>query len=217
MTTKVQKSKGKGRRDPERTRASILEAASEHFAANGFSGARVDKIAETAGINKRMLYYYFESKDALFQSVMEDVFLQVSQLPNQLDVENAAPPESARRFVRVIWKFFRDNPKAIALINSENLHKGRHVLQSQKIPQLRASFVTVVKRLIERGQESGEFVGDVDPVDLYITVCSMCYYFRSNRYTLTAGFGRNFLDEAEQERWCGHVERVALAVLQGKA
>jgi AcrR family transcriptional regulator len=57
-------------RNPERTRARILSAARREFAAKGIAGARVDAIAKRAGVNKRMLYHYFMSKDGLFQAVL---------------------------------------------------------------------------------------------------------------------------------------------------
>src|SRR5947207_3655114 len=57
-------------RDPARTRERILAAAFQEFAAQGFAGARVDRIADRAGINKRMLYHYFGDKEGLFREVL---------------------------------------------------------------------------------------------------------------------------------------------------
>ena len=68
---------GASRRDPERNRGRILAAALEEFARYGLGGARVDRIAARAGANKRMLYYYYGDKEALFLAVLEDSYARI--------------------------------------------------------------------------------------------------------------------------------------------
>ena len=57
----------------DQTRARILEAAVREFGENGLAGARTEQIAEAAGVNKALLYYYFEGKDALYAAALEMV------------------------------------------------------------------------------------------------------------------------------------------------
>ena len=63
-------------RDAERTRAEILEVATHEFAQRGYSGARVDEIADQTSTTKRMIYYYFGGKEQLYIAVLERAYAQ---------------------------------------------------------------------------------------------------------------------------------------------
>ena len=123
-------------RDPERTRARILAAATEEFARYGLGGARVDRIATRAGANKRMLYYYFRDKDNLFLAALEARYAHIRAAERALDLEHLEPREALRRLVEFTWRYFLDHPEFLTLLNSENLHKGRHVRRSRRVPQM---------------------------------------------------------------------------------
>ena len=71
-------------RDADRSQLIILDAAREEFARYGLAGARVDRIAERAGVNKRLIYYYFDSKDGLFLAVLEQTYLDIREAEKQL-------------------------------------------------------------------------------------------------------------------------------------
>src|SRR5512142_2209355 len=86
-------------RDPEANRARILAAATAEFAAHGLGGARVDRIAAEAGANKRMLYYYFGNKEALFCAVLEAAYADIRAAELKLSLLDAPPEESVRRLV----------------------------------------------------------------------------------------------------------------------
>src|SRR6266705_302522 len=87
-------------RDAERTRAAILEAATEEFARHGLGGARVDRISASAGANKRMLYYYFGDKEGLFLAVLEAAYARIRSAEQQLSLVDLAPVESIRKLIR---------------------------------------------------------------------------------------------------------------------
>src|SRR4029450_5528947 len=84
------------RRDPDRTRESILAAAQHEFAAKGLSGGRVDAIARRAHANKRMIYHYFGSKNGLYLAALERVYEDLRGTEKTLDLADLAPEPATR-------------------------------------------------------------------------------------------------------------------------
>src|SRR6478672_5348684 len=104
-------------RDAERTEAGILAAATAEFARYGLGGARVDRIAERAGANKRMLYYYFGSKEALFLAVLEESYAAIRSAERDLDLEHRDPREALKRLVAFTWRYYLEHPEFMTLLN----------------------------------------------------------------------------------------------------
>ena len=144
-------------RDPEATRAAILTAATEEFAAFGLGGARVDRIAERAGINKRMLYYYFGQKEDLFLAVLERAYAKIRGEEQNLNLTQVEPTEAVRRLIEFTWNYYIENPSFPTLLNSENLHRARHLKQSARVRELHSPFVATIADVLERGARSGIF------------------------------------------------------------
>jgi AcrR family transcriptional regulator len=184
----------KHNRDPERARQKILEAATAEFARHGLGGARVDRIAERAGANKRMLYYYFGSKENLFLAVLEEAYAQIRKAERALDLEHRDPREALRRLVDFTWAYYLAHPEFLTLLNSENLHKGRHVRRSKRVRELHSPLVETLRGILRRGQSDGLFRRGVDPVQLYISIAGEGYFYLSNRYTLSRIFGRDLME-----------------------
>ena len=182
-----------GSRDPERTRQKILAAATEEFARHGLGGARVDRIAARAGANKRMLYYYFGDKDRLFLAALEARYAHIRSAEQALDLEHLEPARALERLVRFTWDNFLEHPEFLTLLNSENLHKGRHVARSPRVREMHSPLVEMLRRILERGVRAGVFRKGIDPVQLYISIAGEGYFYLSNRYTLTQIFGRDLM------------------------
>ena len=180
-------------RDPERTRQKILEAATEEFARYGLGGARVDRIAARAGANKRMLYYYFGDKDNLFLAALERCYSHIRVAERGLDLEHLEPRRALRRLVEFTWDYFLQHPEFMTLLNSENLHKGRHVRHSRNVPRMHTPRVESLRGLLRRGERLGVFRRGIDPVQLYISIAGEGYFYLSNRYTLSQIFGRDLM------------------------
>ena len=180
-------------RDPERTRQKILAAATVEFARHGLGGARVDRIAQRAGANKRMLYYYFGDKDKLFLAALEGRYAHIRAAERGLDLERVEPREALRRLVRFTWTYFLEHPEFMTLLNSENLHKGRHVRRSRRVPELHSTLVETLRGVLRRGESGGVFRKGVDPVQLYISIAAEGYFYLSNRYTLSQIFKRDLM------------------------
>ena len=182
-------------RDPERTKARILAAATAEFARYGLGGARVDRIAARAGANKRMLYYYFRDKDNLFLAALEARYAHIRAAERALDLEHLEPREALRRLVEFTWRYFLDHPEFLTLLNSENLHKGRHVRRSRRVPQMHSTLVETLRGVLKRGERAGVFRAGVDPVQLYISIAGEGYFYLSNRYTLAQIFKRDLMSK----------------------
>ncbi len=203
-----------GQRDPKRSRECILVAATAEFARYGLGGARVDRIATRAGANKRMLYYYFGNKDALFLAVLEASYAQIRSAELALDLDHLEPRAALRRLVAFTWRYFLDHPEFLTLLNSENLHRGRHVSQSRRVRELHSPLVETLRRLLRRGERLGLFRRGVDPVQLYISIAGEGYFYLSNRYTLSRIFGRDLMANVALARRARHNARMIVDALR---
>lgn len=200
-------------RDPDQTRARIMQAAVEEFHAAGLGGARVDRIAAKAGVNKRMLYYYFGSKDDLFLAVLEATYERIRGEERALRLEELDPPEAIRQLVSFTWHYYLRHPEFLTLLNSENLHAGRHLKRSDKVRSMHSPFVQMIDDVLERGRRAGVFRAGVDPVQLYISIAGLCYFYLGNRHTLTTIFDRDLmLPKALAER-LSHMTELVLGYL----
>lgn len=180
-------------RDPEATREAILTAATEEFAGHGLGGARVDRIAERAGINKRMLYYYFGQKEDLFLAVLERAYEKIRGEEQKLNLTQVEPAEAIRRLIAFTWNYYLENPSFPILLNSENLHRARHLKQSARVRTLHSPFVATIGEVLERGVKSGLFRAGVDPIQLYISIAGISYFYLSNNHTLSTIFDRDLM------------------------
>ncbi|MCA3441160.1 MAG: TetR family transcriptional regulator [Rhodobacter sp.] len=188
-------------RDAEATKARILDAAKREFAKNGLGGARVDVIAEKARANKRMIYHYFESKEGLFQTILENAYVDIRIAEQKMNLDHLAPKEALERLVRFTWDYYLKNPEFITLVNSENLHRAKHLKKSEVVKVYSRKFVSMVATILDRGVSAGVFRPGVDPVQLNITIAAIGYYYLTNRFTGSIVFERDLMaKEALEER-----------------
>ncbi len=201
-------------RDPETTRRRILEAAIVEFSSRGLGGARVDAIAARAGVNKRMLYHYFGDKQRLFLAVMESTYASIRKLESELDLDHLEPAEAMRAFVRFTFRYFLDNQHFIALLNSENLHRARHIRQSSRVRDINNPVIERLRRLITRGRRAGVFRAGVDPLQLYISIAGVSYLYFCNIHTLSVIFDRDLAAAAALKQREAHVVAVIMGYLR---
>jgi AcrR family transcriptional regulator len=175
------------------TQQKILEAATAEFARHGLGGARVDRIAGRAGVNKRMLYHYFGAKEDLFLAALEASYAHIRSAERDLDLEQSDPREALKRLVDFTWRYYLEHPEFMTLLNSENLHKGRHVRRSHRVRELHSPLVETLRGILVRGERRGLFRRGIDPVELYISIAGEGYFYLSNRYTLSRIFGRDLM------------------------
>jgi AcrR family transcriptional regulator len=180
-------------RNPDDTKRRILAAAKAEFAKKGLGGARVDDIAARAKANKRMMYHYFGNKDDLFAHVVEDAYGEFREREAALELDSLDPVAAIRALIAFIWKYFLDNPEFITLVNSENLHKARHIKKSQRMQEMSRSFVGRMQNLLERGARAGMFRNGLDPVQVNISIAAVGYYYLTNRFTGSIVFERDLM------------------------
>jgi AcrR family transcriptional regulator len=196
-------------RDADDTRRRLLAAAKSEFARKGLGGARVDVIAEKAKANKRMLYHYFGSKDALFQTVLEQAYLDIRSAEQKLQLDDLEPRVALETLVRFTWDYYLKNPEFITLVNSENLHRASHLKKSEAVKVVSRRFVSMVNGILSRGVKAGVFRKGVDPVQLNITVAAIGYYYITNRFTGSIVFERDFMDaKALEQRLAFNIETI---------
>ena len=182
-------------RDPDGTKARILEAAKREFAKLGFGGARVDSIATRAKANKRMIYHYFSSKEELFTTVLEEAYIGIRAAERKLALETLEPEVALETLVRFTWNYYLKNPEFLTFVNSENLHKARHLKKSRVINQEYPRFLTMVQGIIDRGVARGVFRTGIDVVQLNITIAAINYYYLTNRYTGSIIYDRDLMEK----------------------
>jgi AcrR family transcriptional regulator len=182
-------------RDPDATQARILVAATQEFSKFGLGGARVDRIATRAKSNKRMLYHYFGNKDELFGITVENAYAQFRNAEAALQLDNMEPVAAIKRLVAFTWDYFLANPEFITLVNSENLHKAKHLKASKTTPDMSRKFVARMQSLLRRGEEAGVFRKGLDPVQVNISIAAIAYYYLTNRHTGAIIFERDMMSK----------------------
>jgi len=178
-------------RNAERTKDDILAAARAEFCAHGLGGARVDAIARRAGANKRLLYHYFGNKEDLYRAVLRDAYAEIRRGEAELNLDALGPDEAMDRLVRFTFRHFLANPWFPALLATENLEGAAFLRSLPDIPALHSPLVGQIAKILERGREQGIFRDGVDPVQLYISVAALGYFYVSNMQTLSVIFDRD--------------------------
>lgn len=202
------------KRDPERTRGSILAAAIHEFSLRGYEGARVDAITKRAKVNKRMLYHYFGGKDGLYLAVLEGRYQAIRSAEAELDLTHRDPIEGMRNLIHFTWGYFLDHPEFLSILATENQHKARFLKQSDRIVQLNSPLIDALRMVLAHGVEQNVFRAGVDPVQLYISIAALGFFYLSNRWTLSTIFRRDLLSETELTSWREHITDMVLASLK---
>ena len=171
------------KRDSSATKKRILDAAKKEFANKGLSGARMDEIALKSKANKRMIYHYFGNKEALFMKTLEDAYVDIRSAEQGLNLIELDPEDALITLVKFTWDYYLKNPEFITLVNSENLHKGKHLKKSKIIEDISNKFVSMVGAILDKGVKSGQFRAGIDPVQLNITIAAIGYYYLTNKHT----------------------------------
>ena len=177
--------------DPQRTMANIVEVATREFADKGLTGARIDEIAAATQTSKRMIYYYFTSKEGLYVTVLEEAYRRIRSIENELHLEDLEPEDALRKLVGFTFDYQLANPDFIRLVMTENIHNGEFLAQSKTIQQLNVPVINAVKAVYERGVKARVFRRNLDAVDLHMSISALCFFNVSNRHTFSLIFKRD--------------------------
>jgi AcrR family transcriptional regulator len=200
-------------RNPQRTQRAILKAATVEFAHFGLGGARIDRIAEKSGSNKRLIYYYFGSKDALFRVVLENAYADIRSAEQALHLDALDPAEAVRQLIAFTWNYYLSHPEFLTLLNSENLHRAAHLKSLPHIRKMNSPLIAMLDVILERGRTERLFRRGVDAVQLYISIAALAYFYLSNNATLSTIFGRDLLAPKAKAERLSHMTELVLGYL----
>ncbi len=198
-------------RNPERTAAAIMAAATQEFAEKGMGGARIDVIARRAGTNKRMLYHYFGDKEALYLAVLEEAYFSIRHAEHRLDLTRRDPEDGIRELALFTWHYFLDHPEFLGFLAAENQMRARYLKRSTKIRSMHSNLIIELESVLARGAASGVFKPGLDPVGVYLTIAALGFFYLNNRYTLSTIFNRDLEAPDALEQWGNHIAEVTLA------
>ena len=201
------------KRDPMLTRDRVLRSGIVEFCRHGYIGARIDQIAKRAGCNMRMIYHYFGSKEKLYVAALERVFGELRLEESRLHLAHLDPVTGVLALVDFTMDHLGRHPEFIALLGNENLLRGRYLRRSHVVPRASAPLLEAIRDLLERGRATGVFDRDVDPLQFYVSILSLCYVHVSNRYTLSITFNRDITDPGWLDARRRHVQQMVLAYL----
>jgi AcrR family transcriptional regulator len=173
----------------EATREALLRAATKMFARHGYNGATVEKISAAARSVDRMIYYYFGSKEGLFIAVLENIYHQMDEAEGALALDETRPLEALAELIRFVIGYYRAHPEFVTLLNTENLHQGKHIAKSRRARDYSSHAITITGRLLAEGEAQGLVRPGIDARQLYLMIAATGYFHMSNRYTLSAFLG----------------------------
>jgi AcrR family transcriptional regulator len=179
--------------DPVRTMAGILEVATAEFASKGLSGARIDEIAAATRTSKRMIYYYFGSKEGLYLAVLEEAYRRMRSIEGELHLEDLEPEAALRRLVEFTFDHHQGNEDYIRLVMTENMHRGAYLAQSKSIQELNVPAIQAIRKLYDRGVQQEQFRPGLDPIDIHASISALTFFNVSNQHT----FGLIFKDDTQ--------------------
>ena len=188
-------------RDPEQTRAEILQVAADEFAEHGFSGARVDRIAAQMRTTKRMIYYYFGSKEELYVAVLERAYAAIREAEQEIDVDHLDPIAAIRRLAELTFDHHEANPSFLRLVSIENIHRAEHLRHSSQIANLNVPAIDLIARILDRGYAAEAFVRRVDAIDLHMMISAFCVFRISNQHTFGVIFDRDLTSPELRDRY----------------
>jgi hypothetical protein len=188
-------------RAAETTRENILRAAIKIFAKHGLDGGSIDQISKAANSHDRMIYYYFGNKEGLFIAALEETYRRFNAAEAALKLDTTQPLIALKQVVQFILRYYKKNPEFVTLLNSENLHGGKHIAKSNKAREYSSPAIGVVDQVLVCGIEQGVFRKDLSSRDLYMMIAALGYFYQSNRFTLSAFLGENLEAPATFKQW----------------
>jgi AcrR family transcriptional regulator len=197
------------------TRDSLLKAAIKVFSRHGFDGARVEQISRAAKSHDRMIYYYFGSKESLFVAVIEAIYRRFDEAESRLKLDLAQPVQALREVIGFIWGYYQKHPEFITLLNSENLHRGRHIGRARKTGGYASPALSILQQVLDSGEAAGVFRTGLRARDVYLMIAAMGYFYLSNRYTLSAFLGENLEEPQALAHWHEFIAQAVLRTVAG--
>lgn len=197
-------------RDAAATRAGILAAAGKIFAARGFDGARVEEIVGAAGVNKRMLYHYFGSKEGLYLAVLADCFDRIYRMSSEELNKDGSVADRAQAAISRYFYFLAENPDFVRLVGWETLQGWRHA--GRVLPALFAAGLEELECILNQGVQEGVFRPDIDIRRLLVSINGLCLAYFSRLDMLGLLWSQ---DPRSPEMLAAHLEHILALIWRG--
>ena len=178
------------------TRERILTAAEEEFSEKGFYGARVDAIAAASGINKRMIYAHFDSKENLYTKVLLRVYEKLAQCEREFMVDNLSPLDAIKNIIEISFGYLKNNPNFVRMLMWENLNKGMSIPEGE-LARVKAPSMEYINKQLVKGKELGIFRKDIDIYHVSVSLMNFCFSYFSNQHTMASILGRDITSKEE--------------------
>lgn len=195
---------------PATTRDNILQAATKVFARYGYDGGSVEKISKSARSVDRMIYYYFGSKEGLFIEVLENAYRRMNDAELKLKLNTSQPIQGLKEVIAFVLSYYRKNPEFIALLNLENLQRGKHIAKSERAREYSSPAIAIISELLQHGVAQKLFRKDVSARNVYLLIVATAYFYMSNRYTLSAFLGENLQTPEAIVAWQSFISSTVL-------
>lgn len=205
--------RGRGRPASEEApdlRQRILHHAEAIFARSGLEATTVQQIADAAGVDRRLVYHYFRSKDKLYLEALGDIYGQLGTIATQLAEDAASLDVFVATLCRRFFAFCVAHENFVRMLMWENLREAqglRTVAQASVVAQ---AIRQRVRPLIADAADDARCRPDVDPDMLIISCLGQCLYVLSNAASLSMIFDVDTREAAFRDRWLEHVVRVVL-------
>ena len=179
-------------RDAAETRAVILEAAMREFAEEGMAGARMEAIADSAGVNKALLHYYFRDKERLYGAALDHVFANLSQRMLEVLECDLPPQKKIMAYAGAHFDFVAASPICPRLVQREMMRAGRH--GSPHMRRIARRYLQPISAkvvaLLREGMACGQF-RQVDPQHFVLSLIAMNVFYFSSAPMIGLITGRN--------------------------
>ena len=184
-TTKTARRAKRVGRNAEVAREDLIASARREFADKGFAMAGIEAIADPTGLNKRMIYHYFGSKEGLYLAVLEQAYLGIREMEDSLHLGDLSPLEAIRKLVEATWHYYVSNPEFLALVNQENLLRAEYLKKSGIVKTRTSNLLKTVQDVLNRGVAEGSIRPGIDPMQLNHSIAALGFYYLNNRFTNT--------------------------------
>lgn len=172
----------------ENSRPALLAAARAAFSERGLEGARVDDIAQRAGVNKQLVYHYFGSKDGLYTAVLESVYREIRDHESALELDALPAEQAMRTLVEFSFDYLARSPEFVRILADENAHAGKHLQGSDIVKEVNRPIIELLRKTLVRGAEAGAFRQGLDPLHVYLSIAGMSFFYFANLHTLSRAF-----------------------------
>jgi len=167
------------------TRSRILSVAVQEFAEKGFAGARVDRIADLADANKRMIYQYFGNKNGLYLATLEECYRNIRSLESMINIDGLGPADALAEVVRHTVDYQASHPGFIRLVMAENMNQGQFIRELDSLRVVNSPAIEMLNGILARGVQEGVFEPGVDPVDLHMSISALSFFNVANKHTFS--------------------------------